>query len=109
MVEAVYNDGVAEINGREYVFNKSTHKNRLAVFAYSTKIQRDMQAHNFGFMGDKEWEDIVKIIQRIVTFEGSSLNKLPNHWEKYPEDYLQLMPVALGVISFPFMRGNNTG
>lgn len=105
-IKAVFDDGVATINGRDYVFTKATHKKRLKVFSYFTGVREMMARHDFSFMGDDSYDDIEKTVGELVTFEGSLLAKKPNHWNEYPEDYMKFMTTALGVISYPFLSGN---
>lgn len=108
MVKAVYEDGEAEINGRIYTFLGTTHINRRKVFAFSTSIQEEMQRGSFMFLESSEFAKVEKVINGIVTFEDNLLSKLPEHWEKYPEDYMKFITTAMGVISYPFLKGNLT-
>lgn len=108
-VKAVYDDGFAVIHGREYHFTKMRHQQRRAVFAFSSSIQSEMSRGDFSFLDDPRFKPVEKIIQDAVTFGGDLLSKLPEHWEEYPEDYITLISVAMGVMSYPFMRGSNTG
>ena len=109
MIEAVYNDGKAEINSREYVFTKMIHRDRRKVFAYMTSVQHMIQAKNFAFMDSAEFESVEKVIMNSVTFENSLLSKLEVHWDAYPQDYLPFITTALPVISYPFLSANPTG
>lgn len=106
-VKAVYEDGVATVNGRDYVFTKATHKKRLKVFSYFTGVRKMIAEQDFSFMGDESYEAIEGIISNLVTFEGSLLSKKENHWNEYPQDYMTFMTTALAVISYPFMQGAN--
>lgn len=102
-IKAVYEEGKAEINGREYVFNKMTHKERRKVFAFMTKVQEDMQRGSFWWLESPEFAEVEQIIERNVTYNDVALNKLDNHWDNYPGDYVTFISTALGVISYPFM------
>ena len=108
-IRAVYEDGKAEINGREYVFTKMTHKERRKVFAFFTRIQGEIEKQNFWWLEDPDFVDVEDIISKRVTFDGNALNKLDKHWENYPQDYILFITTALGVISYPFLPGSNTG
>ena len=108
-IKAVYDDGKADINGREYVFAKMVHKDRRKVFAFYTKIQHDLQRNNFWWLESPEWQEVEKVIENNVTFNGDALSRIDQHWDKYPQDYLLFIPVALGVISYPFMSAAHTG
>lgn len=109
MIKAVYDDGEADINGRAYTFTKMVHKERRKVFAFFTKIQKDVNQGNLWFLESPEFQDVEAIIERRITFNGSALSKLPTHWDLYPEDYVVLIQTALGVISYPFLPVSATG
>jgi len=96
------------INGRSYVFGPMTHKNRLPIFAYLTKIRPMLMVNDMSFMGETEWAKMEQSICKSILFEKSQLSKLENHWDKYPGDYLMFCITALAVISHPFLAGNPT-
>ena len=104
-IRAVYEDGTAIVNGREYTFTKATHKKRLKVFSYFTGVREMMARQDFSFMGEESYEKIEQIVSELVTFEGTLLSKKPNHWNEFPQDYMVFMTTALGVISYPFLQG----
>lgn len=104
-IRAVYEDGTAIVNGREYTFTKATHKKRLKVFSYFTGVREMMSRQDFSFMGEESYEKIEQIVSELVTFEGTLLSKKPNHWNEFPQDYMVFMTTALGVISYPFLQG----
>lgn len=106
-IKAVYDDGVATVNGRDYVFTKATHKKRLKVFSYFTGVREQISKQDFSFMGDDDYERIEGIISDLVTVDGSLLSKKPNHWNEYPQDYMVFITTALMVISYPFLQGEN--
>jgi len=108
ILKAVYDDGFAEINGRKYVFNKTTHKKRLKVFAFFTSVQHLMSNGNFSFMDGEEFDSVVDVIGGVVSIDNELLIKKKFHWEEYPEDYLKFITTALGVISYPFLDVNGT-
>lgn len=107
-LKAIYDDKVATINGRDYGLTVTSHAQRVKVFAFFSKVQGQLQTHDFSFLDTAEWKDVERTIGNIVMFDGVLLNKRPTHWEEYPEDYLTFVPTMLGVISYPFMRGKNT-
>lgn len=107
-LEAIYEDGFAEINGREYHFSKMTHSQRRDVFAYYTSITSLIQNKNFIFLSATDFKQIEKLILGKITFDGMQLSKLPEHFDEFPEDYVILICTALGVISYPFLSGNRT-
>ena len=108
MIKAVYDDGVAEINGRKYKFTNTTHLVRRKIFSFFTSIQSELEAGNFSFLDSSNFEPVEIAINKIITYDDNLLDKSPDHWEKYPEDYLQFISVAMGVISYPFLKGNLT-
>lgn len=103
-IRAVYEDGEAEINGRVYKFHKMTHVERRKVFAYQTSIAGQMQAGNFAFLDTPAFAATEEVMWKSISFDGSSIAKLRDHWEEYPEDYMMLISTAMGVMSYPFMR-----
>ena len=109
MIRAVYEEGVAEINGREYRITKLTHKKRRKVFAFFTHVQRDLQRQDFSFLDWERWAAVEAVIENVVTFNGALLSKSPEHWEAYPEDYLMFVSTMLGAISYPFLSGSLGG
>lgn len=109
MIKAVYEDGFAEINGREYHFLKMRHEQRKAVFAYFTSIQHEIKRGNHSFLVDPLFKSLEKqIINAHVTFDDSLLAKLPEHWDDNPQDYLMFVTTALAVFSYPFMPASVT-
>lgn len=107
-IKAVFDDGVGTINGRDYKFSMTSHSQRVKVFAFFTKVKNDLQRGDMGFLDTKEWADVEKVINNIIMFDGSLLSRRPTHWEEFPEDYLQFISMAMGVISYPFLRGKRT-
>lgn len=109
MIKAVYDDGIAEINSREYQFTKMRHNKRRSVFAFYTSIANQLQTGSFSFLDTSAFNQVEKIINDSVLYNGSALSRLPEHWDEFPEDYITFISTALGVISYPFLRGSSTG
>lgn len=107
MIRAVHEEGVAEINGREYHITALTHKKRRKVFAFFTHVQADLQRQDFSFLDSERWAAVEAVIENVVTHNGSLLAKSPDHWETYPEDYLIFVSTMLGAISYPFLPGSS--
>lgn len=107
-IKAVYEDGAAEINGREYKFHVTTHITRRKIFAFFTSIQNGIAASDFSFLASPKFAEVEKDINKMVTFDGNLLSKLDNHWDEYPEDYINFITCAMGVISYPFLKGSLT-
>lgn len=104
-LRSVYEDGEAEINGRTYKFHKMMHLERRKVFAYQTSVQRQMAVGDFSFLDTIGYSEVEKLMWKNISYDGSLIAKSPDHWEDYPEDYMMLVSTAMGVISYPFMRG----
>lgn len=104
MVRAVYEDGEAEINGRKYKFHKMQHVARRKVFAFYTSIAKQMQDENMAFLDSPVYAAVEDVMWSNISFDGVTLNKLRDHWDEYPQDYIQLVATSLGVISYPFTR-----
>ena len=105
MVKAIHEDKCATINGRDYVITSLNHIKRRKVFAYFTHIQKDLARSDLWFMQTKEWEDVENTINSVVTFDGSLISKLKDHWDEYPEDYIMYIESMLPAISYPFLKG----
>lgn len=109
MIKAIYEDGEAELtSGRVYKFSRMVHKERRKVFAFYTSIQEAAGRNDFSFLESDAFAAVEKIIENRVLFEGSALSKRATHWDEYPDDYVQLIMIALGVISYPFLSGAPT-
>lgn len=109
MLKAVHDDQCAEINGREYKLTKLTHFKRRKVFAFYSHVQNDLARGDFWFLESKDWAEIEKTIEGVVTFDGDLLSKRQDHWSDYPEDYLLFIQTMLGAISYPFLSGISGG
>lgn len=105
MIRDIYEDSIATINGRDYCFTKCTHNDRRKVFAFFSSIQKQVQGGDFSFLDRPDFQAIERTMCDRITFDGIQVSKRATHWEDYPEDYLQFVSVAMGVISYPFMRG----
>lgn len=107
-IKAVYDDKCATINGRNYEFTMTSHAQRVKVFAYFSKVRTQVERGDMSYLDTDEFKSVERVIGHIVTYEGSLLAKLPLHWEHFPEDYLTFVSTAMGVISYPFLRGKST-
>lgn len=103
-IKEIYDDGVAEINGREYKFTKSTHKKRRSVFAFLSRIRGMAEIGDYSFLDWDDFDRVEKTICDMILFDNMQLSKLQMHWEQYPEDYLILITTAMAVISYPLTR-----
>lgn len=103
-----FENGSLSINGREYEICKMTHGQRVKVFAYFTSIANDAMGGNFSFMDSDKFNEIEKVIYGLTKFNGDLLKVINKHFEDYAEDYIEFIVLAMGVISYPFLRGKIT-
>lgn len=108
MIEAVYQDGHAEIHGRKYVLTTYTHKERRKVFAYFTRVKDQLQAGDFSFLDAPDFQPVEELIANHALFNDARLGTLGNHWDLYPGDYVPFITTSLMVVSYPFMAGAGT-
>jgi hypothetical protein len=106
LIKEVHDDGIAEINGREYEFTKTTHKKRRKIFAFYSRVTPLIEKRDFSFLDWPEWDILESVIGDIILHDGIQLSKSKDHWEKYPSDYLQFISVVLPVLAYPFLAGN---
>lgn len=104
-IKAVYEDNCAEIHGRTYTFGKFTHKKRLKIFAFLSKYAHELDVNNFSCLVLDEFEPIQNLIFENTLFDGMQISKLQGHWEKYEQDYLLFITMAMAAISYPFTKG----
>lgn len=104
-MKAVCEDGVATINGRDYKLTTMTHSDRVKVFSFYASPSNTAANNSFEFLDDPKYKEVEKVMFNRIMFDGMQLSKLPNHFEEYPEDYIMLISTAMGVISYPFMKG----
>jgi len=74
-----------------------------------SKRQGEIQAGDFSFLDSADFEPVEKVILDTVLFEELQLSKQPNHFDKYPEDYVVFITTMLGVYSYPFLIGSLGG
>ena len=103
-VRAVYEDGEAEVNGRKYSLHKMQHMERRKVFAFYSSVQRQTQVGDFSYLDTPQFAAVEQVMWNAISFNGELLSKRRDHWEEFPEDYLQLVSVSMGVMSYPFIR-----
>lgn len=102
--KVVEDDNKAEINGRTYQLSKMTHKQRLPFLQY----YQDMQPNPLtGVSSEKmNYEKVEDMLSSYVLFEGATLKNLPNHFDKYPQDYMPYINTMLMVVVYPFLSEN---
>lgn len=105
MIKNVYDEKKAEINGRIYVILNTTHKKRRKIFAFFSKYQSQVVANDYSFLESDDFDLIEGLINNLVSFNGDLISRIPDHWEKYPEDYVLFIVTMLGAMSYPFFRG----
>lgn len=106
VVKAVYEDGMAEINGTEYVFGKVNHKIRRKIYAFYTGIAQEVQRGSFEFLDRPDYQSIENVIGDNILVNDMQISKIPGYWDNKPEDYLKLITTSMAVFSYPFLRGN---
>lgn len=104
MVRAVYEDGEAEIHGRKYKFHKMTHVERRKVFAFYSSVAPQLREDNMAFLDTPVYAAVEDVMWSNISFNGLTLNKLRDHWDEFPEDYIRLVATSLAVIAYPFTR-----
>lgn len=104
-VIGVYKDGEATINGRVYKLTKTTHLKRRQVFAFFSSTGGKLLIGDYSFFNDPGFIPVEKIINEMVLFDGHLIANLPDHWERYPEDYMQFIGAMSGAIVQPFLPG----
>ena len=104
LIRAVYEDGKAEINGRTYKFHKMAHVERRKVFAFYTSVAPQLRGENMAFLDTPQYAAVEEVMWSNISFDGITMNKLRDHWEEFPEDYIQLVSTAMGVMAYPFTR-----
>lgn len=109
-IKAVYDDGLATINGKDYEFTKTTHRIRRKVFAFYTQHANAIRQSDFSFLDTQGWDEIEKLLNDLVLVDGVQISKRENgaYWDSNPGDYLKFVSVALPVISYPFLQGGVT-
>ncbi|MBE0469596.1 MAG: hypothetical protein IBX55_08850 [Methyloprofundus sp.] len=107
-VKEAYEASFDDINGRKYEITKTPHRDRQVVFAFYSEIQKKCGG-GFEFLSWPTYPAIERILCDRLTFEGVQISKRKNHWDDYPEDFLQFVQIAMGVISYPFVRGGHGG
>jgi len=107
-LKEAYDKGIIEINEHEYEICKMSHGQRVKVFAYFSSIANDAMGGNFAFMDSDKFNEIEKVIYGLTKFNGDLLKVIHGHFEEYAEDYIEFIVLAMGVISYPFLRGKIT-
>lgn len=107
IIKSVYEDKIATINEHDYEFGVMTFTERRTVFAYASKIAKNLESGDLSFIDDSEYKKIEKdIIFKRITYDKMSLSK-KNVFEdeEFMVDYLKFVTIALAVISYPFTKG----
>jgi len=97
-------NGYFEINGRRYEISKLSHQFRLEVVAIYSQIEANLTMGNYGFFMNEDFKKLMRKVDDRILFDGSQISKIPNHFDKYAEDYLDYVSLSLKVISYPFYK-----
>ncbi len=100
LIKEVIKDGYMEINGNRYDILKFNHKTRLIILEFMHKMEAGS-----AMIGGNAWQLIEKELCQRITFDGVQVSKIEDHWEKFAEDYLTFMTMALQVVAYPFLTG----
>jgi hypothetical protein len=100
-----FEDGEVVLNGHTYKYNPPTRKISMQILGLLQK----MQAGQFA-VGDPEWEKLETHLFNQLTYDGSMLTRLPQHFEQreFQKDYFPLMGYGAGLVSYPFVYGSPT-
>ena len=109
LAKAINDEKKATINGRDYAIYGVNHKKRRKVFSLFTHIQKDLENGDFSFLDSDEFEKVENVINSCVTYNGVALDKTPDHWDKFPEDYLIFIQTMFAAFSYPFLSGISGG
>ena len=104
----LYEAGEIEVNGRIYKLLKMRHEKRLEVFAFYSNVGKSVASGDFSSFVSPQFKHVQKVMFESITFDGVQLSKMKDHWEEYPEDFLQVVGTSMGVMSYPFIRGAGT-
>ena len=109
MIKAVYDEQMAEINGREYRFTSTVHKTRRKIYAFFSRAAPLLAVGDMSFLDWPEFDNIESMIGDMVLVNGMQISKQPKHWDECPEDYMTFISTAMSVISYPFFQGKSGG
>lgn len=96
--------GSFEVNGREYKLAKLSHQFRLEVLAMYSQIEANITMGNYGFMVEPNFKKLMEKVDERILFDGSTINKIPKHFEIHAEDYIDYIAIGLKVICYPFYK-----
>lgn len=103
-LEEWHNDSLFVINDREYKISKLSHQFRLEVISIYSQIEPQILTGNYSFLQRDDFKKIIKKVDDKILFEDLQLSKRQNHFEEYPEDYLDYVAISLKVICYPLYR-----
>lgn len=106
-IKAVYEDGVATINGTDYVFTKFTHHERLKVLELLQNSTNQATGEMKIQWTSQEFKDVEKLINSKVLVDEMQISKHKDYWEQEEnlEDYMPFIVTAVQVICYPFLKG----
>ena len=100
-VKEFYENKEIIINDRVYKKLKTTYKQALKFVGYIQKLENDKMQ-----IGSSDWFKMEQELFKFFTFEDMQVSKIPEHFEKYTEDYFPFIGYAIGVLCFPFTKEN---
>ena len=108
-IGAMYESGTIPINGRTYSLHPMRHLERRQVFAFFSEVMAEIESGRFGWLSRPEFAAVEAIMWRHLSLDGAIIAQTKDHWETYPDDYLELATLGMAVLSFPFLRGVGGG
>lgn len=88
------------IADRTYKMLRVPYRNALKVIGAAQQIERGTIV-----IGDAGWVEMEKELSRHFMLDNSIISKLPDHFQEHPEDYMTFITYAIGMITYPFMKG----
>lgn len=99
LVKKIHEDKEMVINERVYAMLKFDHKTRLEIMGMVQEMESGKST-----IGSKDWQYAERLLCERFTYKNSSIAKIKDHWEDFPEDYLTFMMYALQVVIYPFLK-----
>lgn len=104
-LKAIYEAGEFEINGRVYKLGKMDFKKGQKLLSFVQQVERE----GMMIFDNPRYYEYETLIFSNITFNGSSLNKLPKHFNDCPEDMLPVIFNCSGALVYPFLpKGSAT-
>jgi len=103
-LEEWHTQGMFTLNDRDYKISKLSHQFRIEVISVYSQIEAQLLTGNYGFLQNEDFKRIMKKVDEKIMFDNMTISKLSNHFEEYPEDYLDYVAISLKVICYPLYK-----